>query len=133
LEKEWKKKLIEMSEDDEVPIILENISHFYNYLFVSYFPSLHPTLHPNKSPYLISRNVWFRNFHNLLMSGVNYFQHPFMRLLVLSWLSSFHMIHMWDVWFLLILFHSHMLESVTPISEWFHLLSVNTSKAWIKT
>jgi len=59
-----KKKLIEMSEDDKVPIILENIYHFYHYFFVSYFPSLNPTLRPDKSPYLILRNVWFRNFHD---------------------------------------------------------------------
>jgi hypothetical protein len=51
------KKLIEMSKDDEIPIILQNISQFYHYIFVSYFPSLNPTLRPNKSPYLILRNV----------------------------------------------------------------------------
>jgi hypothetical protein len=62
--KSGKKKLIEMSEDDKVPIILENIYHFYHYFFVSYFPSLNPTLRPDKSPYLILRNVWFRNFHD---------------------------------------------------------------------
>ena len=62
--------------------------------------------------------------------GINSFWHPFMRLLVLSWLSIFHVVRYW--------FHLHYSTHVYcwvlhPISKWFHLLSDNTGKIWVET
>jgi hypothetical protein len=59
-----KRNWLKVPKEAEVPIILENTSKFYYYLFVINFPVLNPTLRPNKSPNLILRIVWFRYFHD---------------------------------------------------------------------
>ena len=46
--------------------------------------------------------------------SINSFWHPFMRLLVLSWLSIFHVIHMWGVYFAYIISLTYIVESITP-------------------
>ena len=50
--------------------------------------------------------------------GINSFWHPFMRLLVLSWLSVFHVIYMWGVWFCLhYSVHIYCWEWYTPFQS----------------
>ena len=50
--------------------------------------------------------------------GINSFWHPFMRLLVLSWLSVFHVIYMWGAWFCLhYSAHIYCWECYTPFQS----------------
>ena len=75
----------------------------------------YPTLRPNKvfiwSWRLCSSDI---DMTEKKKCGINSFWHPFMRLLVLSWLSIFHVIYMWGVWFCLhYSAHIYIVESVT--------------------
>ena len=50
--------------------------------------------------------------------GINSFWHPFMRLLVHSWLCVFHVIYMWGVWFCLhYSAHIYCWECYTPFQS----------------
>ena len=93
------------------------IIHLYPFLFHSL--CFYPTLRPNKvliwSWRLCSsdidmtkkKKVWYK-----------YFWHPLMRLLVHSWLSVFHVIYMWGVWFCLhYSTHIYCWECYTPFQS----------------
>ena len=53
--------------------------------------------------------------------GINSFWHPFMRLLVLSWLSIFHVIYMWGIWFFL--HYSAQIYIVESVTSHFRVIS----------
>ena len=101
--KRWKKKCwMEIPKRVDIPTNLENTSYIYLHPFLFYSLYFYPTLSPNKvliwSWRLCSSDIDMTEKKKV---WCEYFWHPFMRLLVLSWLSLFHVIYMWDVWFCL--------------------------------
>ena len=65
--------------------------------------------------------------------GINSFWHPFMRLLVHSWLSIFRAIYMWGIWFCLhYSAHIYCWECYTQFQSDFHLLSDNIGNIWVE-
>ena len=114
--------------------ILKTLLIIYLHPFLFHSLYFYPTLHPNKvliwswrlcGSYIDmteKKKVWYK-----------YFWHPFMRLLVLSWLSVFSCDLYVSCLILLTLFRSHILLRVLlPIWKWFHLLSDNTGKIWVE-
>ena len=131
-----KKKIVEWKFQKELTFqqILKTLLIIYLHPFLFHSLYFYPTLRPNKV--LIwswrlcgsdidmtkKKKVWYK-----------YFWHPFMRLLVLSWLSVFSCDLYVSCLILLTLFRSHILLRVLlPIWKWFHLLSDNTGKIWVK-
>ena len=127
-----KKKIVEWKFQKELTFqqILKTLLIIYLHPFLFHSLYFYPTLHPNKV--LIwswrlcgsdidmtkKKKVWYK-----------YFWHPFMRLLVLSWLSVFSCDLYVSCLILLTLFRSHILLRVLlPIWKWFHLLKDNTGK-----
>ena len=93
------------------------IIHLYPFLFHSL--CFYPTLRPNKvliwSWRLCSSDIDMTEKKKV---WCEYFWHPFMRLLGLSWLSVFHVIYMWDVWFCLhYSTHIYCWECYTPFQS----------------
>ena len=93
------------------------IIHLYPFLFHSL--CFYPTLRPNKvliwSWRLCSSDIDMTEKKKV---WCEYFWHPFMRLLGLSWLSVFHVIYMWDVWFCLHYFaHIYCWECYSPFES----------------
>ena len=83
------------------------------------FPLLLPTLRPNKvliwSWRLCSLDIVMTEKKKV---WCEYFWHPFMRQLVHSWLSVFHVIYMWGVWFCLhYSTHIYCWECYTPFQS----------------
>ena len=120
VEEEVKKK-IEWKFQKELTFrqILKTLLIIHLYLFLFHSLYFYPTLRPNKvliwSWRLCSsdidmtekKKVWYK-----------YFWHPLMRLLVHSWLSVFHVIYMWGVWFCLhYSTHIYCWERYTPFQS----------------
>ena len=62
-----------------------------------------------------------------------YFWHPFMRLLVISWLRVFHVIYMWDVWFCLhYSAHIYCWEYYTPFQSDFICWVITSERIELK-
>ena len=108
--------------------LLFTFTHFY---FIPFAFTLHYILIKslfNLEDCVVQILIWLNK-----KCGINSFWHPFMRLLVLSWLSIFSCDFYVRCLILLTLFRSHILLRVLhPISEWFHLLSDNTAKIWVE-
>ena len=103
----------------DIPTNLENTSYIYLHPFLFYFLYFYPTLRPNKvliwSWRLCSLDIDMTEKKKVWCEC---FWHPFMRLLVHSWLSIFHMIYMWGVWFCLnYSTHMYCWECYTPFQS----------------
>ena len=118
--KRWKKKCwMEILKRVDIPTILENISYIYLHPFLFYSLYFYPTLRPSKvliwSWRLCSSDIDMTKKKKVCYE---YFWHPFMRLLVHSWLSVFHVIYMWGVWFCLhYSTHIYCWEYYTPFQS----------------
>ena len=116
---EKKKCWMEIPKRVDIPTNLENTSYIYLHPFLFYSLYFYPTLRPNKVL------IWSWRLCNANIDMIEkkkvwceYFWHPFMRLLVLSWLSVFHVIYMWDVWFCLYYSaHIYCWECYTPFQS----------------
>ena len=134
-EEELKKKIVEWKFQKELTfrqilktLLIFTFTHFYFILFAF---TLHYVLIMSLfdlEDCIVQILIWLNK-----KVWCEYFWHPFMRLLVHSWLSIFHVIFHVRCLILLTLIHSHILLRVLHlISEWFHLLSDNTGKNWVE-
>ena len=117
--KRWKKNSwMEIPKRVDIPINLETLliftfTHFY---FIPFAFTLHYIL--IKSLFdledcVVQILIWLNK-----KCGINSFWHPFMRLHVHSWLSIFHAICMWGVWFCLhYSAHIYCWERYTPFQS----------------
>ena len=119
VEKKKKNCWMEIPKRVDIPTNLENTSYIHLHPFLFYFLYFYPTLRPNKvliwSWRLCSSNI---DMSKKKKVWYEYFWHPFMRLLVLSLLSVFHVIYMWGVWFFLYYStHIYCWECYTPFQS----------------
>ena len=76
--------------------LLFTFTHFY---FIPFAFTLHYVLIKSLfdlENFVVQILIWMNK-----KCGINSFWHPFMRLVVHSWLSIFHAIYMWGIWFCL--------------------------------
>ena len=119
-EEELKKKIVEWKFQKELTfrqilktLLIFTFTHFYFILFAF---TLHYVLIMSLfdlEDCIVQILIWLNK-----KVWCEYFWHPFMRLLVHSWLSIFHVIYMWDVWFCLhYSAHIYCWECYTPFQS----------------
>ena len=127
-----KKKFVEWKFQKELTfqqilktLLIFTFTHFY---FIPFTFTLHYI--PIKSLFdledcVVQILIWLRR----KKVWYEYFWHPFMRLLVLSWLSVFHVIYMWGVWFCLhYSAHIYCWECYTPFQSDFNCWVINPER-----
>ena len=110
---EWKFQKSWHSDKSWKHFLLFTFAHFY---FIPFTFTLHYILIKSLfdlEDYVVQILIWLN-----IKCGINSFWHPFMRLLVVSWLSIFHVICMWGVWFCLhYSAHMYCWECYTPFQS----------------
>ena len=89
---------MEISKRVDITTNLENTSYiyFHPFYFIPFTFTLHYALIKSLfdlEDYVVQILIWLKK-----KMWYKYFWRPFIRLLVLSWLSVFHVIYVWGIW-----------------------------------